>query len=79
MHGPPAATLASFGESRDTLIAVVRQGYDRACGELIENRGDPRHAGGEGNRRATFKAADDFFQCLPARRGVVAGVCTALA
>ncbi len=79
MHGPPAAALASFGESRDTLVAVVRQGHNRACGELIENRRDPRHAGGEGDRRATFEAADDLFQCLPARRAVVARVSTALA
>ena len=79
MHGPPAAALASFSEPRDTLVAIIWQGHDRACGELIENRRDPRHAGGEGDRRATFEAADDLFQCLPSRRAVVARVRTALA
>ncbi len=47
--------------------------------ELIENRRDTRHAGGEKDRRAIFKADDDLFECLPARRAAVARVRSVLA
>ena len=60
MHGPAATGLPRGGETRDSLVAVVRQCHDRSRGQLIENRRDPRHAGGERDRRATFKAADDI-------------------
>ena len=75
MHRPSAPALASFGESRDTLVTLIGQGNDRSCRQLIEYCCDPRHAGCERDRRATFQTTDDLFQCLPTRRAVIPSVC----
>jgi len=78
MHLPPTAALASVGQPCDTLVGIVGQGDDRRGWQLLENRSDRRHARGERDCRATFEAADDLFQGLPARRAVVARVSAAL-
>ena len=46
LHRPATAIGAGSHQSGDALVAVVRQHHRRAGMELIEDRGDGRHAGG---------------------------------
>ena len=71
----PASLLLAVGEKLADPEVTVRRGDDAAAGRHeVEHRGDRGHAGGESHRVTALHLAHGCLQCLPARRGVGAGV-----
>jgi hypothetical protein len=56
------------------LIEIIWQDHDATRRKLIEHGSDGGHAGGERHGFARLEPANDFFECFPGRRAIIAGV-----